>query len=215
MLKVSVYSQSGEDTGSKIELNPKIFEIKELKPGVLHQVVTARLSNLRRATARTKTKGEVRGGGKKPWKQKGTGRARAGSIRSPLWRGGGIIFGPVAGRNFYKKVNKKTNRLALFAALTDRIKSNQLLVVDNIELQEAKTRELLQKIDIFAKKMKPTGKNVLIITPAKAEKLARASANLPDVKVITAANLNILDLLQANSIIVLKDALPEIEKTYL
>src|SRR3989344_2134410 len=107
MVKVSVCNQSGEDTGSKIELNPRIFEIKELKPGVLHQVVTARLSNLRRATARTKTKGEVRGGGKKPWKQKGTGRARAGSIRSSICSHGGVTFGPRANRNWELKMNKK------------------------------------------------------------------------------------------------------------
>jgi len=215
MVKVAVYNQSGEETGATVDLNPRIFEIKELKPGVLHQVVTAKLSNMRRATARTKTKGEVRGGGKKPWKQKGTGRARAGSIRSPLWRGGGIIFGPTEGRNFYKKVNKKLNRLAFFSVLTDRVKSEQLLVVDNIELQEAKTKELSRKLEILMKKMKPAGKNILIITPGKQEKLSRASANLPHVKVLTASNLNILDLLRANSIIVPKDALPQIEKTYL
>src|SRR3989344_4119277 len=170
MVKVAVYNQSGEETGATVDLNPRIFEIKELKPWVLHQVVTAKLSNMRRATARTKTKGEVRGGGKKPWKQKGTGRARAGSIRSPLWRGGGIIFGPTEGRNFYKKVNKKLNRLAFFSVLTDRVKSEQLLVVDNIELQEAKTKELSRKLEILMKKMKPAGKNILIITPGKQEK---------------------------------------------
>src|SRR3989338_9025330 len=207
-------TQHSSEKSSNFKL-PELFSGLKPNKHLLHLSVLRQLDNQRAGTASTKTKAEVRGGGKKPWKQKGSGRARAGSIRSPLWRGGGIIFGPTEGRNFYKKVNKKLNRLAFFSVLTDRVKSEQLLVVDNIELQEAKTKELSRKLEILMKKMKPAGKNILIITPGKQEKLSRASANLPHVKVLTASNLNILDLLRANSIIVPKDALPQIEKTYL
>ena len=214
MTKVSVYNQLGEETGATVELDPRIFEIAKIKPAVIHEVVVARLSNMRRGTASTKTKGEVRGGGKKPWKQKGTGRARAGSIRSPLWRGGGIIFGPLPGRNFYKKVNKKVNRLSIFSILTDKSREGQLLVLDNFELEAGKTKEFSQKLDVLAKKFKWVGKKTLVIVPARAEKLQRAAANLPNAKVRGASDLNILDLLEAH-VIILKDALPVIEKTYL
>ncbi len=213
MSEVSVYNQAGQETGEKLELPAAIFARSAVKPAVVQFVAAAMLANLRTSTAATKTRGQVRGGGKKPWKQKGTGRARAGSIRSPLWRGGGVVFGPTVERNYSKKVNRKTKRLGLFAVLSSRAQEGRLAVMDNLELSSGKTRELVAKLAALGTILK--GKRILIITAEKPEALQRAARNLPEVKLCLAKNLNLLDLLWSESIIVLKNALPVMTKTYL
>lgn len=214
MSKVKLYNPSGEAT-AEVELNSKIFGVEKVKPEVVHQVVVGKLANMRAPIASTKTRGKVRGGGKKPWQQKGTGRARAGSIRSPLWRGGGITFGPTSARNFARKINKPMQRLAIFAALTAKAKENKIFVIDRLELAEPKTKELLVKLQDLSKKMSDLTGKILMIVPDKEEKLMLASRNLPKVKMARADRLNILDILNATSVIIFKDALPVMEKMYL
>lgn len=187
-MQVNVYSQEGKIV-DKITLSDA-FDI-EIKPELIHQVVVAKMANLRRPIAHTKTRGEVSGGGKKPWQQKGTGRARAGSIRSPLWRGGGIIFGPRKTRNFFQKVNKKVNRLALIMVLKDKIENNQLVVLDKIALSEPKTKEF---VNILKKLPSKNSKTIFIIE--KNLNLKRATKNIPYLKLTKPSNLNLIDLLE-------------------
>ena len=213
-MKVNLYSQTGEILGS-IELAPKIFAVAKIRPALIHEVVTTMQANSRHSIASTKTRGEVRGGGKKPWQQKGTGRARAGSIRSPLWRGGGITFGPRSQRNFAKKINRKVKSLALFSVFSDKAKEKKLLVLNDFSLPSAKTRELAKAVFNFLDKVAaPSKKVVLIVTPTQRS-LILAGRNLKNLKVLTTASLNLLELVAAETVIVLKDAVAQIEKTYL
>jgi large subunit ribosomal protein L4 len=190
-MNIDVYNQLGEKIKT-MRISSQVFGI-EVKPEIIHQVVVALLSNLRRSTASTKKRGEVRGGGKKPWPQKGTGRARAGSIRSPLWRGGGVVFGPTTERNYFKKVNKKVKRLALKMALSDKVNHHKLIVLDEIKLEKIKTKEM-EKI----MKNLPCQKNkTLLILEKKDEKIILSARNLPYVKITLADNLNLLDILKS------------------
>lgn len=204
-MKLSVYNQNGETTGEEIELNPRIFAVAKVKNDVVHFAATAALSNMRNPIASTKTRGEVRGGGKKPWKQKGTGRARAGSIRSPLWRGGGIIFGPTPERNFTKKVNKKVRQLARKMVLTSFANEQRIAILDRLDLPEPKTREVESAIQKFVHQKE--ARKIALILPQKEEKVMTAARNLPHVKVLVANNLNLLDLLWAEKLVILKNAL--------
>ena len=213
-MKTSVYNQSGQAVG-EIELNQKVFGMKNIKPEVVHQVVTSMLSSARNVVASSKTKGEVRGGGKKPWQQKGTGRARAGSSRSPLWRGGGITFGPRSNRNFERKINKKEKTIGLFSVLSDKIKDGKLVVVDNLELSAPKTKELAAKLKDLQGKISGLGRKLTIVISDKQKALVRAGKNLPNVTILSASSLNILQLISSHGIIVMQDALPIIEKIYL
>lgn len=211
-MKVKVYNESGQATGEEVELNPRIFEQQKPRSELVHAVAVAMLGNARKAAASAKTRGEVRGGGRKPWKQKGTGRARAGSIRSPLWRGGGVTFGPRAARNFAKKINRKARRLGFFSVLTDRVRTRKLIILDKLELPKGKTKELIAKLKDLETLTK--SRKYLIVIPQKDEKLTRAARNLSHVSVRSADNINVLDLLKAESVVVLKTALPIVEKTY-
>ncbi|OGE78271.1 MAG: 50S ribosomal protein L4 [Candidatus Doudnabacteria bacterium RIFCSPHIGHO2_01_FULL_46_14] len=213
-MQAKVYSQSGEDKGT-VELNSKIFGLEKIKPEVVHQTVTSLLSSRRNVVASTKTKGEVRGGGKKPHQQKGTGRARAGSIRSPLWRGGGITFGPRANRNFERKINKKEKILTLFSVLSDKAKSGQLVVLDDLALSAPKTKELAGKLKDLQAKIPALGRSLTIVISEKQKDLVRAGKNLPNINILSASSLNILQLLSAQGVVVMQDALAGIEKTYL
>ena len=139
MISVNTYNQKGEKIG-KTSLNPKVFGINP-KSNLVTQVVNAYLTNQRKAMAKTKTKAEVRGGGRKPWRQKGTGRARAGSIRSPIWRGGGIIFGPTGKENYTKQIPSKIKKLALLSVLSNKVQTNNLILLDIIEFKNIKTKD--------------------------------------------------------------------------
>ncbi|PIP28931.1 50S ribosomal protein L4 [Candidatus Kuenenbacteria bacterium CG10_big_fil_rev_8_21_14_0_10_39_14] len=140
-MKYQIYQASGEKD-KQVDLNPAIFNV-EANQGLIHQAVVAQMSAKRKVLADTKDKGEVRGGGRKPWRQKGTGRARHGSSRSPIWIGGGVTFGPTKDRNFKKKINKKMKRKALFMCLTDRAKSKDMVIVDKLDFKENKTKEFV------------------------------------------------------------------------
>ncbi len=212
-MKISVYNQKGEVVGD-VELNSKIFDVKP-NTHLLAEAVRIHQANSRQGSSHTKTRGDVSGGGKKPWKQKGTGRARAGSTRSPIWRHGGVTFGPRSNRNWELKLNKKAKTQALFMTLTDKVKENQFIVVDQIDLTVPKTKELVKVFADLKKGIKTMGKKQLLVTPKKDDKLSRSSRNLKFVNSVLASSLNLVDVMKADSLIVLKDSLPVVEKTYL
>lgn len=212
-MKVKVYTQNLEAAG-ETDLNPKIFEVK---PSVelVQQAVRVQMNNSRQVSANTKTRGEVRGGGKKPWKQKGTGNARAGSIRSPLWRHGGITFGPRANRNFELKMNKKQWRKALYMVLSDKAAGNNVVVFSDIAVEKPKTSEMVKLFQNVTDKVAKDSKKFLLVLPKSNENLSKATRNLKYAKAITANSLNIVDILTADALVVPQASLPIIEKTYL
>jgi large subunit ribosomal protein L4 len=207
MPNVSVYNETGSQVGS-IALADAMFGVKP-DQNLIHEAVIAQRANARRAIANTKTRGEVRGGGKKPWKQKGTGRARQGSIRSPQWVGGGITFGPTKERNFSLKINKKVKRKALFMALSDKVLSQKLMVLEAFTLDSGKTK---YAASVIAKL--PIDRNVLLVAPGAPALLMRMVRNLPNVKLVTANSLNLVDILAYRSVVFLKEAVPVFEKIY-
>jgi large subunit ribosomal protein L4 len=210
-MKAQVYNQAGEKV-SDLDLNPKIFGLENLDANLVHAAVRTQRNNARHSIAHTKTRGEVAGTGKKPWKQKGTGRARAGSFRSPLWRHGGITFGPRNEVDWSLKLNRSAFRKALFTVLSDKIREKKLVVVDKLE-NVAKTKELLGMLTRIADRA-GLGKKFALVIAAPNREVERAARNLPNAKVLIANQLNVLDLIKYDSII-MKDALDIIEKTYL
>lgn len=212
-MKISVYNQNAEVTG-EIELNDKIFAIKPTLH-LLAEAVRIQAINARKGLANTKTRGEVSGGGKKPWKQKGTGRARAGSTRSPIWRHGGITFGPTSDRNWSLKINKKAKTKALFMSLSDKVTDGKLIVLDGLNVENAKTKEFIKIMGAFEAKLSGLGKKQLLVMPKKDESIVRASRNIPHFESTIATSLNVTDILKADTCVVLKESLAVIEKTYL
>jgi large subunit ribosomal protein L4 len=212
MTKTAVYNQIGEKI-TELDLNPKIFGIEKIDSNLIHAAVRAQRNNFRTSIAHTKNRGEVSGSGKKPWKQKGTGRARAGSVRSPIWRHGGVTFGPRSNRNWSVKLNRSAFRKALFTVLTDKVKDQKLVVLENFE-NTAKTKELSAKLSVLATKV-GFGKKYTLILDKGNKELERAAKNLSNIKIMYANQLNVLDLIGHDSAFVLKEALQVIEKTYL
>lgn len=212
-MKISVYNQKAEIVG-EIDLNDKIYAIK---PSIhlLAEAVRVQASNARKGLAHTKTRGEVSGGGKKPWKQKGTGRARVGSNRSPIWRHGGITFGPRSDRNWSLKINKKAKTKALFMSLSDKVTDGRLIIIDGLNLEAAKTKQFIAFMSVLDGKLKNLGKKQLLVMPRKDDSLVRASRNIPHVTPVLATSLNVTDILKSDSLVLLKDSLDIIEKTYL
>ncbi|MCH4178905.1 MAG: 50S ribosomal protein L4 [Megasphaera sp.] len=203
MPKVSTYNITGAQTG-EIELNDNVFGV-EVNEAVMRQAVLRQLANARLGTHSTKTRGVVRGGGRKPWKQKGTGRARAGSTRSPLWVGGGTIWGPHP-RSYAQKMPRKARRLAVKSALSDKINTNELFVLDDMNLAAPKTKEIANIVNNF----KFAGEKVLFITD-NDEVAIRCARNIKGVKAIASENVNIFDLLHYTKLFVTKSAVAKIE----
>ncbi len=212
-MKIQVYNQNAESTG-EIEISDQIFAVKP-SLHLLAEAVRAQANNARKGLAHTKTRGDVSGGGKKPWRQKGTGRARAGSTRSPLWRHGGVTFGPRSDRNWSLKINKKAKTKALFMSLSDKAKDGRLIVVEGVNLETPKTKEFIKFMQAFQSKMDILGKKQMLVLPKKDDSLVRASRNLQAVTTTLATSLNVTDILKADSMFILKDSLSVIEKTYL
>ena len=212
-MKVTLYNQQAEKVG-EVDLSPKIFEVKP-SLHLLAEATRIQQRNARKGNSNTKTRGEVSGGGKKPWKQKGTGRARVGSIRSPIWRHGGVTFGPTSARNWELKMNKKAKSKALFMSLSDKAKAGNFLVLENIHLDPIKTKEFVKVVEAFKKSLSTLGKNLMLVIPKSDKNLIRVSRNLTKVKTVLASSLNVVDVMTADSMLVLKDSLPVIEKTYL
>ncbi len=207
MSTLQIYNQEGKQVGA-LDVSDKIFGVKP-NEHLVHEAVVAQRTNARRTIASTKTRGEVRGGGKKPWKQKGTGRARQGSTRSPQWVGGGIVFGPRKERHFAVKMNKKAKQKALFMALSDKLASKQILALETVATEPAKTKVLASTM-----KRLPVGRTTLMVSPSSNPMLLRMARNLPHVKLVTANTLNLVDVLAFRSIVFLKDAVPVFEKIY-
>jgi large subunit ribosomal protein L4 len=206
MPKVDVIDSAGSVVTS-VDLAEKVFSA-EIKKSAVHQVVIAQMAGRRAGTASTKTRREIRGGGAKPWKQKGTGRARAGTNRSPLWRGGGIIFGPKP-RDYSQTVTKKMRKAALTSALTAILQDGRLVVVDSLKLDEIKTKkaaELLAAID--------SRTPALVVYGEGDANFIRSASNIPYVKLLPTAGLNVYDLLRAEVVIITADALDGIEKRF-
>lgn len=207
-MNIPLYSQNGEIKG-EITLNPRIFEV-EVNEDVIHRSLIRQLANARKPIAQTKTRGEVRGGGKKPWKQKGTGRARQGSSRAPHWRGGGVTFGPTSMRNFTKRMPKKERRKALFSLLAGKAKESKIIALEEYKTEKPKTKtfhQLLQKL--------PFDRNVLVVLAQKNEIIQKSSNNLPYAKSILVSYLNPVDLLNYRTILFLKDAFKKLEDVFL
>jgi large subunit ribosomal protein L4 len=187
----------------------------KINPDLVHQVVVSQMANRRRVIAHTKTRAEVRGGGRKPWRQKGTGRARHGSIRSPLWKGGGVTFGPRKERVFKKKIPKKMRRKALFMVLSGKIKNNLLILLDGLKLEGVKTKLMVKIIENLRKKIKNFQEGtVLLVLPEMDKNLILAARNLPDIETIQAKDLNCLDLLSFKYLIMPKKSIKVIKETF-
>lgn len=205
MPKVSVYNITGNKTG-EMELNDNVFGV-EVNEAVLHQAVVMQLASQRLGTAATKTRAMVRGGGRKPWRQKGTGRARAGSTRSPIWVGGGTVFGPQP-RSYAFTMPRKARRLALKSALSAKVQAGELLVMEDINFNEPKTKSVVAMLD----SLKVGGDKALIIVADTNENVEKSSRNLPGVKSITSQGLNVYDLLFHDKVLITKDAVSKIEE---
>ena len=205
MATIKVYDQEKQEVGS-VELAPEVFEV-EARPEILNLVVRAQRAAQRAGTHKAKTRAFVSGGGVKPWKQKGTGRARAGSNRSPIWRGGAIIFGPLP-RDYSFKVNSKVRSLAMRMALSSRVAGNNLLVVKGIYLPDGKTKN-------FAKVAKTLGlTQALVVAPEMTENLDRSSRNLPNVTLTTPDRLSVYEILKNKQLVLLQDAIAPVEARF-
>ena len=206
MPNYSVFDKTGKKV-SDIALSDAIFAITP-NASAMHLCVVAYLANQRQGTQSTLTRAEVRGGGKKPWRQKGSGRARQGSIRSPQWTHGGIALGPKP-REYGKTVNKKVRRLAMKSALSSKVAAEELIVLDSLEMNEIKTKEVVSVL-----KALETGKKVLIVLPEKNETVYRSARNIKGVKTTLVSTLNVYDILNGDSLVVLNDAVSKIEEVY-
>jgi len=217
-MQIPIYNQNAEQAGT-LEVSNAVFALP-MNQDLLHQVATSQLSNQRRVIAHAKGRSEVRGGGKKPWKQKGTGRARHGSIRSPIWKGGGVAHGPTKDKNYSKKINRKMARKALGVALSSKVRDGQFVVIDIITMEAPKTRiaaKIMRNISgLFLKKStKKAHPRMLVVVPStKEDGLSRSVSNLPNVAIIEARNLNSLNVLSYPNVVALKDAVGVIEKAF-
>ncbi|MDB4939976.1 MAG: RplD [Candidatus Doudnabacteria bacterium] len=212
-MKAPLYNQNLESAG-EVDLNPKIYDVKP-EAELIQHAVRIQMNNNRQSIANTLTKGEVRGGGRKPWKQKGTGNARAGSTRSPIWRHGGIVFGPRAQRNYELKMNKKEWRKALYMVLTDKVSSKNFVIFSELAVAAPKTKEMVNFFKNLSDKVAKSSKKFLFVLPKKDENIFKATRNLKNINVIHANSLNIIDILQADTIVTPRTSLDIIEKTYL
>ncbi len=206
MPRVTICNSRKEEVG-EIELNDEVFDVP-IKSHLLHEVVSMQLAKRRAGTASTKGRSEVRGGGRKPWRQKGTGRARAGTRSSPLWRGGGVAFGPKP-REFTPKVSRKIRKQALKMALSAKFKENQMVVLDGFHLTEIKTKAVVELLDVFGVE------SVLVVIPERDEVLERSARNVPHTKVLRSEGLNVYDILRYRHLMLMKDAVPKIEAALL
>ena len=207
-MKIDVYNQEGKVVGDAT-LPKGIFEVK-LNTDLVHQIAVSLSANNRQISAHTKNRGEVSGGGKKPWRQKGTGRARHGSIRSPLWKGGGVTHGPRIERVFEKDIPKKMRRKALFMVLSQKAKNKQLVVLDKIELEKGKTKEMAKSLA----KLPCSSQATLIALPNYDKKIFLASRNIKKTSVEDARNLNVLQLLNHKYLLLTKESIKTIENTF-
>jgi large subunit ribosomal protein L4 len=204
MLKIKVYNQEGADV-KELELNDTVFGIEPNNQAIFDMVLLQRAS-LRQGTHKVKNRTEVRGGGKKPWRQKGTGRARQGTIRAPQWRGGGVVFGPTP-RSHKFKLNRKVRRLALKSALSTKVQDNEFMALDAITIEVPKTKEMVKVLA----NLEAPGKTLLVVDEIQ-ENLARSANNIPGVKILDAKRLNVYDILNSDKLIMTEAAIKSVEE---
>jgi len=208
-MKLDVYNVKKEKVG-QVDLPDTVFNV-EVNKDLMHQAVLSQEGNARLGLAHAKDRSEVSGGGKKPWRQKGTGQARHGSTRSPIWVGGGVTFGPRNDRNYSLKMNKKAKRKALSMALTSKVQDKELMVLDSLSLAEAKTKELNNILNTL---LGDARRSVLIITPETNQNVVRSANNLKKIEVVDAKSLNIVDVLKYKTTILTQDSVKVIESHY-
>ena len=205
MANVSVYNMEGKEVGT-IELNDAVFGV-EVNEHLVHMAVVAQLANKRQGTQKAKTRSEVSGGGRKPWRQKGTGHARQGSTRSPQWTGGGMVFAPTP-RDYTITLNKKEKRAALKSALTSRVEAGKLIVVDELKFDEIKTKKFQAVLD----NLKVS--KALVVLAENDEKVVMSARNIPAVKTALTNTINVYDILKGDTLVLTKDAVAKIEEVY-
>ena len=205
MPTVGLFNQEGKQVGD-IQLNNNVFGV-EVNTDAMHQVVVALLANKRQGTQSAKTRAEVRGGGIKPWRQKGTGRARQGSIRSPQWIKGGIVFAPKP-RDYRVSVPKSMRRVAMKSALTSKVQDNQMVVLESLSFEAPKTKQMVEVLKAF------DAKKTLIVTGESNEVLYKSARNIADIQIMPVNNINVYDLLKFEKLIITKDAVSKIEEVY-
>ncbi len=206
MPKVTMYNISGDQVG-EIELNDDIFGI-EINENAMYEVVKNQLANKRQGTQSTKTRGEVRGGGRKPWRQKGTGRARVGSSRSPLWIGGGVSFAPKP-RDYSYRLPKKIRKLAMKSALTSKVNNDEIIVLDGLNISAPKTKEMINILSNLN-----ADKKALIVMDERDDTVIKSARNIPGVKTTSVNTLNVYDILKYDKFIITKDAVQKVEEVY-
>lgn len=205
MATVAVYNIEGKEV-DKLELNDNVFGV-EINEHLVHLAVVSQLANGRQGTQSAKTRSEVSGGGRKPWRQKGTGHARQGSTRSPQWTGGGVVFAPKP-RDYSMKMNKREKQIAIKSALTSKVQDSKLIVVDEFKLDEIKTSKLAQILDNLK------APKALVVTKDKDEKVVLSARNIPTVKTTMTNSINVYDILKYDSLVITKDAVAAIEEVY-
>ena len=205
MANVSVYNMEGSEV-SKMDLNDNVFAV-EVNEHLMHMAVVLQLANKRQGTQKAKTRSEVRGGGRKPWRQKGTGHARQGSIRAPQWTGGGVVFAPTP-RDYSFKLNKKEKRAALKSALTSRVAENKIIVLDELKLDEIKTKKFVQVMKNL------NVEKALVLLNEMDKNVIASAANIPTVKTAQTNELNVFDVLKYETVVVTKAAVATIEEVY-
>jgi len=205
MAKVSVYNMEGKEVDT-IDLNDAVFGV-EVNEQLVHMAVVQQLANKRQGTQKAKTRSEVSGGGRKPWRQKGTGHARQGSTRAPQWKGGGVVFAPVP-RDYSFKMNKKEKRAALKSALTSRVQDNKLIVIDELKFDEIKTKNFKAVIDNL------NVAKAYVVINENDEKVVLSARNLPNVQTALTNTINVYDIMKGGTVIITKDAVKTIEEVY-
>ena len=205
MANVSVFNMEGNEVGT-IELNDAIFGV-EINENLVHQAVVLQLANNRQGTQKAKTRSEVSGGGRKPWRQKGTGHARQGSTRAPQWTGGGMVFAPVP-RDYSFKMNKKEKRAALKSALTSRVQANKLIVLDQLTMDAPKTKAMQNVLNSL------NVNKALVVTKENDANVVLSARNIPDVKTALVNTINVYDVMKYNTVVLTKDAVAAIEEVY-
>ncbi|MGI6012421.1 MAG: 50S ribosomal protein L4 [Ruminococcus sp.] len=205
MANVAVYNMEGNEVGT-MELNDAVFGV-EVNEHLVHLAVVNRLANMRQGTQKAKTRSEVSGGGRKPWRQKGTGHARQGSTRAPQWTGGGVVFAPTP-RDYSFKMNRKEKRLALKSALTSRVQENKFIVLDELKLDAVKTKEMKKVLD----NLKVS--KALVVLEEDSDNVVLSARNIPDVETAPVSSINVYDILKYNTVITTKAAVASIEEVY-
>ena len=205
MANVSVYNMEGKEVG-KMDLNDAVFGV-EINEHLVHMAVVQTLANKRQGTQKAKTRSEVSGGGRKPWRQKGTGHARQGSTRAPQWKGGGVVFAPVP-RDYSFKLNKKEKQAALKSVLTSRVQDNKLIVLDELKLDEIKTKKFKEVMDNLKVE------KAMVVLGEQDKNVILSARNLPTVSTAVAENINVYDILKGDTLEITKDAVAKIEEVY-